>query len=205
VLFLTARSDEVDRVLGLEIGGDDYMTKPFSLEELVARIRAILRRVQPASASPGRLAFADLELDDDTHEVWRAGREIELTATEFKLLRYLLLNARRVLSKDQMLEGRFNFEAAMALTESSLGDTRLVSGRQMLSNDHVQYWLEGSVATSVILADHSPSRSYDLGWKRNASTAVLPNRAGSGSAYSPTSTRFWVEQASLFAPGETAE
>ena len=89
ILFLTARDATEDKVRGLTLGGDDYMTKPFSVEELVARIRAILRRVQPAAAAPGRLAFADLELDEDTHEVRRAGREIELTATEFKLLRYL--------------------------------------------------------------------------------------------------------------------
>ena len=110
ILFLTARDATEDKIRGLTLGGDDYMTKPFSVEELVARIRAILRRVQPAAASPGRLAFADLELDEDTHEVWRAGREIELTATEFKLLRYLLLNARRVLSKDQILDHVWNYD-----------------------------------------------------------------------------------------------
>ena len=87
------------------------MTKPFSVEELVARIRAILRRMQPAAAAQGRLAFADLELDEDTHEVLRArAPEIELTATEFKLLRYLLLNARRVLSKDQILDHVWNYD-----------------------------------------------------------------------------------------------
>ena len=110
ILFLTARDATEDKVRGLTLGGDDYMTKPFSIEELVARIRAILRRVQPAAAAEGRLAFADLELDEDTHEVWRAGREIELTATEFKLLRYLLLNARRVLSKDQILDHVWNYD-----------------------------------------------------------------------------------------------
>src|SRR5450759_2755464 len=94
VLFLTARDATEDKVRGLTLGGDDYMTKPFGVEELVARIRAILRRVQPASASPGRLAFSDLEL----------------TATEFKLLRYLLLNARRVLSKDQILDHVWNYD-----------------------------------------------------------------------------------------------
>jgi two-component system OmpR family response regulator len=110
ILFLTARDATEDKIRGLTLGGDDYMTKPFSVEELVARIRAILRRVQPAAASPGRLAFADLELDEDVHEVLRAGREIELTATEFKLLRYLLLNARRVLSKDQILDHVWNYD-----------------------------------------------------------------------------------------------
>jgi len=109
-LSIENRDATDDKVRGLTLGGDDYMTKPFSVEELVARIRAILRRVQPASASPGRLAFSDLELDEDTHEVRRAGHDIELTATEFKLLRYLLLNARRVLSKDQILDHVWNYD-----------------------------------------------------------------------------------------------
>jgi two-component system, OmpR family, response regulator len=110
ILFLTARDGTEDKVRGLTLGGDDYMTKPFSVEELVARIRAILRRVRPAAASPGRLSFSDLELDEDAHQVWRAGAEIELTATEFKLLRYLMLNVRRVLSKDQILDHVWNYD-----------------------------------------------------------------------------------------------
>jgi len=110
ILFLTARDATEDKVRGLTLGGDDYMTKPFSVEELVARIRAILRRVRPASDETGRLSFSDLEMDEDTHQVWRAGQEIELTATEFKLLRYLLLNARRVLSKDQILDHVWNYD-----------------------------------------------------------------------------------------------
>ena len=110
ILFLTARDATEDKVRGLTLGGDDYMTKPFSVEELVARIRAILRRVRPASDATGRLSFSDLEMDEDTHQVWRAGEEIELTATEFKLLRYLLLNARRVLSKDQILDHVWNYD-----------------------------------------------------------------------------------------------
>ena len=110
ILFLTARDATEDKVRGLTLGGDDYMTKPFSVEELVARIRAILRRVKPASDETGLLSFSDLEMDEDTHQVWRAGEEIELTATEFKLLRYLLLNARRVLSKDQILDHVWNYD-----------------------------------------------------------------------------------------------
>jgi two-component system OmpR family response regulator len=106
VLFLTARDATEDKVRGLTLGGDDYMTKPFSVEELVARIRAILRRVQPAEAAMGRMIVADLELDEDTHEVRRAGHDIELTATEFKLLRYLM----RVLSKDQILDHVWNYD-----------------------------------------------------------------------------------------------
>ena len=110
VLFLTARDGTDDKVRGLTLGGDDYVTKPFSVEELVARIRAILRRVKPAEAAACRLAFSDLELDEDTHQVWRGGGEVDLTATEFKLLRYLLLNARRVLSKDQILDHVWNYD-----------------------------------------------------------------------------------------------
>ncbi len=110
ILFLTARDTTEDKVRGLTLGGDDYMTKPFSVEELVARIRAILRRVQPSQVAKSRLVVADLELDEDTHEVVRAGQEIELTATEFKLLRYLMLNPRRVLSKDQILDHVWNYD-----------------------------------------------------------------------------------------------
>src|SRR3954453_8747204 len=92
ILFLTARDATADKVRGLTMGGDDYVTKPFSLEELIARLRNILRRTGAFGESSGRLSFADLELDEDTFEVFRAGRPIELTATEFRLLRYLMLN-----------------------------------------------------------------------------------------------------------------
>jgi two-component system OmpR family response regulator len=110
VLFLTARDTVEDRVRGLTTGGDDYLTKPFSIDELVARIRAILRRVGEAEDESSTLVFADLELDDDTHEVWRAGEPIDLTATEFKLLRYLMTNPRRVLSKAQILDHVWNYD-----------------------------------------------------------------------------------------------
>jgi two-component system OmpR family response regulator len=110
VLFLTARDATGDRVRGLTLGGDDYVTKPFSLEELVARIRAILRRTHGTEDGGARLTFADLEMDDDLHQVWRAGRPIELTATEYKLLRYLLANAPRVLSKSQILDHVWNYD-----------------------------------------------------------------------------------------------
>ena len=106
IVFLTARDGASNAVHGLTVGGDDYVTKPFSLEELVARIRAVLRRTgRPAgSDDDGVLRYADLELDEDAHEVRRAGREIDLSPTEFKLLRYLMLNAGRVLSKTQILD-----------------------------------------------------------------------------------------------------
>jgi len=110
ILFLTARDATEDKVRGLTLGGDDYVTKPFSIEELVARIRAVLRRAGVSAPSQGRLAFADLEMDEDTHEAWRAGRPLDLTATEFKLLHYLLSNPRRVLSKDQILDRVWQYD-----------------------------------------------------------------------------------------------
>ncbi len=110
VLFLTARDATGDRVKGLTLGGDDYVTKPFSLEELIARIRAILRRTHGTADGSARLKYGDLEMDDDMHQVWRAGRPIELTATEYKLLRYLIANAPRVLSKSQILDHVWNYD-----------------------------------------------------------------------------------------------
>jgi two-component system OmpR family response regulator len=110
VLFLTARDATEDRVRGLTLGGDDYVSKPFSLEELIARLRAILRRTKGSDDEAARLAFTDLEMDDDLHQVWRGGRSIELTATEYKLLRYLLVNAPRVLSKSQILDHVWNYD-----------------------------------------------------------------------------------------------
>jgi two-component system, OmpR family, response regulator len=110
VLFLTARDATADRVRGLTLGGDDYVTKPFSLEEVVARIRAILRRTHGTDDGSARLAYGDLEMDDDMHQVWRAGRSVELTATEYKLLRYLLANAPRVLTKAQILDHVWNYD-----------------------------------------------------------------------------------------------
>jgi two-component system OmpR family response regulator len=110
IVFLTARDATEDKVAGLTIGGDDYVTKPFSLEELVARVRAVLRRTGGGTEHSGRLQLADLELDEDSHQVWRAGEPVELTATEFKLLRYLMMNARRVLSKAQILDHVWNYD-----------------------------------------------------------------------------------------------
>ena len=98
VIFLTARDATSDKITGLGLGGDDYVTKPFSVEELVARVQAVLRRSSSGGYDSRRLAFADLVLDEDTREVWRGDRSIELTVTEYRLLHYLLLNARRVLS-----------------------------------------------------------------------------------------------------------
>src|SRR5215212_4485106 len=110
IIFLTARDATEDKVRGLTTGGDDYVTKPFSLEELVARIRTILRRTGAAEAESSRLTFADLELDEDTREVSRAGAEVELTATEYRLLRYLMLNPRRVLTRAQLLDHVWDYD-----------------------------------------------------------------------------------------------
>lgn len=110
IVFLTARDATEDKVRGLTLGADDYVTKPFSLEELVARVRAVLRRTHDESAVDGHLRFDDLELDEETREVSRAGTEIELTPTEFTLLRYLMLNPRRVLSKAQILDHVWRYD-----------------------------------------------------------------------------------------------
>jgi two-component system OmpR family response regulator len=110
ILFLTARDGTEDIVRGLTLGGDDYMTKPFSLEELVARIRTILRRSGLSEPESSQLAFADLTLDEDTREVSRGARAIELTATEFRLLRYLMANPRRVLTRGQLLDHVWQYD-----------------------------------------------------------------------------------------------
>jgi two-component system OmpR family response regulator len=111
VLFLTAKDATEDKVRGLTLGGDDYVTKPFSLEEVIARIRAVLRRTRGDAAEPTpRLTFADLELDEDSHEVWRAGQPVQLSPTEFKLLRYFMGNANRVLSKMQILDHVWDYD-----------------------------------------------------------------------------------------------
>ncbi|MDC5696014.1 response regulator transcription factor [Intrasporangium calvum] len=111
VLFLTAKDAVEDRVSGLTAGGDDYVTKPFSLEEVVARVRALMRRTTMAVTSTDSvLVVGDLTLDEDSHEVYRGDEEIHLTATEFELLRYLMRNPRRVLSKAQILDRVWNYD-----------------------------------------------------------------------------------------------
>lgn len=109
VLFLTARDATEDRVHGLTLGADDYICKPFSLAELIARVRVALRR-SGRQQDGERLQFADLSMDTETMEVTRGNRLIELTPTEFKLLRYLMLNARRVLSKEQIIDHVWNYD-----------------------------------------------------------------------------------------------
>lgn len=122
VLFLTAKDSTEDKIAGLTIGGDDYVTKPFSLEELVARLRALLRRtgVTEVVADEEKIHFADLELDEATHEVRRAGKLIDLSPTEFLLLRYLMINADRVVSKSQILDHvwQYDFRGDMGIVET---------------------------------------------------------------------------------------
>ena len=122
VLFLTAKDSTEDKIAGLTIGGDDYMTKPFSLEELVARLRALLRRTGATQVIPDdeKIRFADLELDEATHEVRRAGNLIDLSPTEFLLLRYLMINADRVVSKSQILDHvwQYDFRGDMGIVET---------------------------------------------------------------------------------------
>ena len=111
VLFLTAKDAVEDRVAGLTAGGDDYVTKPFSLEEVVARLRGLVRRTATvATTSESELRVGDLTLDEDSHEVSRDGEPITLTATEFELLRYLMRNPKRVLSKAQILDRVWNYD-----------------------------------------------------------------------------------------------
>jgi len=122
VLFLTAKDSTEDKIAGLTIGGDDYMTKPFSLEELVARLRALLRRTGATQVIPDdeKIRFADLELDEATHEVRRVGNLIDLSPTEFLLLRYLMINADRVVSKSQILDHvwQYDFRGDMGIVET---------------------------------------------------------------------------------------
>ena len=111
VLFLTARDAVEDRIAGLTAGGDDYVTKPFSLEEVVARLRALMRRTTVSvDEASSLLVVGDLTMDEDSHEVTRGGDEVHLTATEFELLRYLMRNPKRVLSKAQILDRVWNYD-----------------------------------------------------------------------------------------------
>jgi two-component system, OmpR family, response regulator len=112
IIFLTARDATVDKVEGLRLGVDDYVTKPFSVEELVERVKAVLRRTGGTANRTHTLTFHDLALDEETRDVWRGGRFIDLTPTEYKLLHYLLANAKRVLTRDQILEAVWDYTFA---------------------------------------------------------------------------------------------
>ena len=112
VILLTARGEEVDRIVGLELGADDYVTKPFSPRELAARVRTVLRRVGPEAPRDERLDFGDLAIDAATREVTKAGRPVQLTAKEFDLLRFMASHPRRVFSRDQLMSRVWGYEAA---------------------------------------------------------------------------------------------
>ena len=126
ILFLTARDDMADKVQGLTVGGDDYVTKPFGLEEVVARIRAILRRTMGSEEDDAFLRVGDLVINEDAHEVTRAGVPIDLSPTEFKLLRYLVINAGRVVSKMQILDHvwEYDWDGEVAIVESYISYLR---------------------------------------------------------------------------------
>ena len=126
IVFVTARDSVEDKVKGLTVGGDDYVTKPFSLEEVIARIRAVLRRTRGEQDDHATLRFHDLELDEDSHEVRRGKRVIEVSPTEFKLLRYLMLNPNRVLSKAQILDHvwDYDFRGQSGIVESYISYLR---------------------------------------------------------------------------------
>jgi two-component system OmpR family response regulator len=126
VIFLTARDAATDRIGGLRAGADDYVVKPFSIEELLARVHAVLRRSAPDEAREGVLRVADLELDENSHEVMRAGVDVHLTATEFELLRYLMRNERVVLSKAQILDRvwKYDFQGQSNIVELYVGYLR---------------------------------------------------------------------------------
>ena len=134
VLFLTARDSVEDRISGLTVGGDDYVTKPFSLEEVVLRIRAILRRGRGDAGltDDGVLRYADLELNEDAHEVRRAGKLVDLSPTEFNLLRYLLTNAGRVVSKAQILDRVWSYDFG--------GDGRIVESYVYYLRRKIDRW-----------------------------------------------------------------
>ncbi len=132
VIMLTARSEETDKVVGLSVGADDYLTKPFSPRELVARVKAALRRIQPGGFPGGELRFADLRIDPQARRVWRADEELQLTATEFDLLHALAENAGRVLTREQLLEKVWGYDF---YGETRVVDVHLGHLRRKLGND----------------------------------------------------------------------
>jgi two-component system OmpR family response regulator len=126
VIFLTAKDDDDAKLAGFAKGGDDFITKPFRLEEVIARIRAVLKRSARGGTVTTRHRYEDLELDEDTHRVWRGGRQVDLSPTEFRVLRYLLLNPERVLSKAQILDHvwQYDFDGDAAIVENYISYLR---------------------------------------------------------------------------------
>jgi two-component system, OmpR family, response regulator len=141
VIFLTARDTQADKVNGLTIGGDDYMTKPFGLEELAARVRTVLRRTRPEAAANGAaLTFADIQLDQDSYEVSRAGHTVELSPTEFRLLRYFMVNPGRVLTRAQILDHvwEYDFGGSSTVVATYVGYLRRKLGKRGPQVIHTQ-------------------------------------------------------------------
>jgi len=126
VLFLSARDDRGDKVTGLTVGGDDYMTKPFSIDEVIARIHAILRRTKKQEVEDSILEVGEIKINQDAHEVFVNGTEIDLSPTEYKLLRFLMTNANRVMSKDQILDHvwEYDFNGEQGIVESYVSSLR---------------------------------------------------------------------------------
>src|SRR6478672_3326140 len=149
VIFLTARDTQEDKVAGLTLGGDDYLTKPFGLEELAARVQTVLRRTRPAGAAGPVLTFTDIELDQDSYEVRRGGRLIELSPTEFRLLRYLMLNPGRVLTRAQLLDHVWDYDFGGSSTVVSTYVTYL--RRKLAGSGPDLIWTQRAVGYSLRL------------------------------------------------------
>jgi len=148
VIFLTARDTQADKVTGLTLGGDDYLTKPFGLEELAARIRTVLRRTRPAAGAPV-LTFADIELDQDSYEVRRCGHLVGLSPTEFRLLRYLMLNPGRVLTRAQLLDHVWDYDFGGSSTVVSTYIAYL--RRKLAQYGHEVIWTQRGIGYSLRL------------------------------------------------------
>lgn len=138
ILFLTARDETEDKITGLTVGGDDYLTKPFSLDEVVARIQAILRRTKAIDAEPSMIDAGAIQINQDAHEVLVEGKPVDLSPTEYKLLRFLVINADRVLTKAQILDHvwEYDFNGDMGIVESYVSYLRKkldpISSRQLI-------------------------------------------------------------------------
>jgi two-component system, OmpR family, response regulator len=176
VIFLTAKDTQADKVTGLTIGGDDYLTKPFGLEELAARIRTVLRRTRPASATGPVLSFADIELDQDSYEVRRAGHLIDLSPTEFRLLRYLMLNPGRVLTRVQLLAHVWDYDFGGSSTVVS---TYIAYVRRKLAayGPDVIHTQRGIGYSLRLPRPGEPAGSYD---PAGATAQAGPGNAGAG-------------------------
>ncbi|MEE0941414.1 MAG: response regulator transcription factor [Bifidobacteriaceae bacterium] len=150
ILFLTARDDSQDKIMGLSVGGDDYVTKPFSLEEVVARIRAILRRTKEDETETPVIRVADLEINTDSHDVTRGGQLIDLSPTQYKLLRYLMENEGRVVSKSQILNRVWEYDwgGDAAIVETYISSLRKkIDGIKITGSDGKKHSAEPLIQT----------------------------------------------------------